>query len=512
MGNNGVRNIVLLVILVVMSFFLGIQASDGAKTPIMYIGVLVGIFGLLYLGERVWMAIYLLPPIIPLVTGTVSFAGVWWALLCAPCVFAYWIVMRVMGYVRMRWQGQIIIDSIVAIFFLYTAITFYRRPVAIAALNFDSDAIGGRAYVVALLSCVSYIGCSLIPMGYEKITKISRLLFYVTLICIITTIFKTVIFGGSASQEEGDLLDQAQNSRFGLFAPLGLFVIYSLYGTVPLMKIIATPRYLLTMILAFFAILLSGWRSKLLMFVASIGGLALVKREVVTLTIGGLCVYGILFYLGEEGLLEELPQGVQRSLCALPGHLKVKDSIRRDTRASSEWRKVMWRWAMDPRTRLIRNYIWGDGLGDSAADIGRSYTAGLRGMIQGADQREFARRGAWHSGWVTMIHRVGIIGLGLGACFHVIVIYFVLFVFRIYRNTEAYRYIIPLVIQQLGTCIAFYISAGVLENMYISIFQLCYVKLLYCAAREKGMVPDLFRQQSYIPLAIQDIKQQTSSQ
>ncbi len=511
MGNNGVRNIVLLVILVVMSFFLGIQASDGAKTPIMVIGILVGIFGLLYMGERAWMLPYLLPPFLPVIG--LSAPNLEMRSIVACCIFGYWILMRVMGYVRMRWQGQILIDSVFTIIVIYMMVTFYRRPAAIGALDFGFETIGGKAYVFALTCCLGYIGCSLIPMGYERMTKISKYLFYVTFVCLILEILNTVLLGRTtADSEYSSLMEEAQNSRFSLIAPLGLFLFYYIYGSIPFVKILTSPKHLLILILSFVSILLSGWRSKLLFFVLSTGFLAFIKKELSALILGAAAVYGALLFLSHEHMLEELPYGMQRSLSAVPGHLNVDESIRRGAEGSTKWRQVMWNWALDPRTRYIHNYIWGDGPGDDAKEIARGVVAASRGTLQAGDQRFFAARGTWHSGWITVMHRLGLVGLGIFVSFQILMIFFTLYVLFLYRNTETYKYLPPLIISLPGACIGFHISAGSVTSFFIDVYTFCFVKLLYCAAREQGMVPDIFRQKDYIPLTIRDIEKQAHPQ
>ena len=511
MGNNGVKNIILMVILVVLSFFLGIQAADGASAPIMLIGALVGIFGLLYLGERVWMAIYLAPPFIPLI-GIPSPNVIYWPAVCACGIFGYWIIMRVMGYVHMRWQGQIIIDTLCAIILIYMGITFYRHPVGFGGIDFGTDTIGGRAYILAIECGLGFIGCSLIPMGYERITKITKYLFYVTITCTVLMMVRNAAFGGSGASSEMDLMEQAQNTRFGLLAPLGLFVLCYIYGYVPFIRILTSPKYFLIVCGCFLALLLAGWRSKLLGVFSTVVGIGIAKREVIALAVCGLSVYGTLFYLSEENVLTQLPYGIQRSLCAIPGQLKVEKVIRYETANSTQWRQKMWRWAMDPRTHLVHDYIFGDGPGDSASEIRREFYDELRYRITSGDPRVFARRGAWHSGWVTVIHRLGFVGLGLIGSFHALIMFFVLYVLRIYRKTEIHKYLAPLIASQFADCIVFYISTGTLDEFFKSLYLFAYVKLLYCAARDEGLVPNLFRQESYTPMAIRDIEQPSSPQ
>lgn len=509
MGNNGVRNIVLLVILVVMSFFLGIQASDGAKTPIIIIAGLVGVFGLLYLGEKSWMVMFYLPAIFPLlppswfITNHVNTA----AMLCA-AMLIYWLLMRAMGYVKISWQGFFPLDFILGVFFVYMCITFYRRPVGIGLFSEYFDRVGGIAYVVLFFATLGYIGRSIIPFTYESSTKLVKQLFYITLVAHVLGIIRALITGQAVG--DSTLEDTALKSRFSLFAPLSVYLVYYFYGSRPLLRAITSVRTTATLIICFIGLLLSGWRSNMLAFIGTMLSIAFIKRELIICITAATGVYGALLYLSHEHLLEELPYGIQRTLCAVPGHLNVKKSIRTDTESSTKWRQVMWRWALDPRTKLINDYIFGDGPGDDTANIKRMNLATIRGALRIGDQRSFAARGTWHSGWITVIHRLGIVGLFIVALCQAIGLFMVITVCRAYEKTPVQKYIIPLIAPFAGSVLGFHISAGNLDFFIGDMFSLTLAKILYAQARKKGMVPNFFRQQAYIPMAIQELETQNA--
>lgn len=503
MGNNGVKNIILMVILVVLSFFLGIQASDGAKTPIMIISALVGIFGLLYLGKRSWWIMFLAEPLLPLLPPSLFLTNyaVTAAMICSGLLM-YWLVMRVMGYVQIKWQGFFPLDFILGIFVIYMCITFYRRPVGIGFLGEYFENVGGIIYVVMIFVTLGYIARSIIPLTYETGTKLVKLLFRITFIAHVLILLKSLVEGHAT------IIEEAQSSRFAMLAPLSIFIFYYILASKSFIQIISSFKSSAILCFCVIGLLVSGWRSRLATFIVTVGGIVFLKREMCLYAIAASGAYGVLLFLSHEHILEELPFGMQRTLCAVPGHLNVKKSIRRDAEASSRWRKVMWRWAMDPRTHLINNYIIGDGPGDDKAAIHRSNLAVMRGTLQFGDQRTFAARGTWHSGWVTVIHRLGIVGLGIVIIAQLSGFVLIVIVYRAYEKTPLQKYVLPLLAPNIGNIAGFYISTGTLESFLIDMFSLNLAKILYVQARERGMVPNFFRQKTYIPMVIQDLEKQ----
>jgi hypothetical protein len=298
------------------------------------------------------------------------------------------------------------------------------------------------------------------------------------------------------------------NTRFTMFVQIGLYGIFFLYGCNPMLRVLTSAKLLFGCLLCFLGILISGWREMLMSNTFIITALAIVKRELWCMVVLGLCVYGALLYLGSEGIVEKFPFGVQRCLSVAPG-IRISDEAKRDASNSSEWRVEMWRWALDPRTGYIHDYVWGDGFGQSVDYLRRETIAMMRGMVAVGDQDFFAETGTWHSGVITSIHRLGYVGLGI---ITVIYIYGIAMMFRVcmaLKRTSLYLPAIFFVLPYAGDPSLFYISAGTIPFFFRSYVYLATIKLLYCVGREQGMIIPLALQQRYVPQLIREQESQS---
>lgn len=501
MENGGVKNIVLIALVVVFSFFIGSLATEGFKTALMPLVMIIGAFAMLYLGKNSKYLIIFLPRVASLFNISV---GINLSCVIASCVFFYWIFMRFMGYVRLKWTSLPVMDILVLLIFLHVIDTFYRHPVAMAALGLETDLMGGADYIACLFGILAYVAISCIPFTALELCKTFRLLVFVNI-----GIYALKVLRGASSGDSGEtsLADAAQNSRFSLFSELGRYLFLLTYAFYPLRKIITSPSKVIILLLCLTGILLSGWRSTLIAFVLAFLMVAFYKRELsFMLVIGGFTYAGLLL-LSSEKAFDDLPYGVQRSLCAVPG-IHVSKTIENNAEGSSEWRKEMWQWALDPRTRYIKDYVWGDGPGISISRTKRYSTAVMRGAVFSGDNHYFAATGVWHSGWITMMHRFGIVGLVLTVMLQLTwIVYSVLAVFR-YRSTVFYPYLVVYFSSVFSVCVMYHLSAGVPSNIFSTFFNMAFCKLFYVKARELGNDAAFFRREPYTPLMIQDINAQ----
>lgn len=505
MENGNVKNIVLIALVVILSFFVGSLSVDGLKNALMPIALIGGAFFLLYLGKNSKFLIFYLPlfaSFLPFNTGNLD-------LYCpiAAGVFIYWIFLRFLGHVRMEWVGHPMCDTIVGIFFVHMCICFYRNPVAIKALGLDLDMMGGLDYAGWFLGTVAYVGISLIPFTCEELCKIVKRTFYIVLAVTCYGIFlKLAGKGGGTAGNGSGLGEEAQNSRFNLFTSLGSTLFSWIYMLNPLRKLLTTPSKIIILILCLIAVFLSGWRQTIISFAFVVFFMALLKRELSFILFIGCLFYGGLLFLSSERALENLPYGIQRSLCAIPG-VHVSKRVEASATGSSDWRKEMWGWALDPRTRYIKDYVWGDGPGVSESKNQRYITAVLRGETTGGDNRHFAENGVWHSGWITFMHRYGIIGLVLSAIFSSIYVLIAILLCLKYRSTQYFPFMVLYCSSSLSSSIIFYLSAGTPVHMFAGFTIFAIYKQLYVRARELGRNDSFFRSEPYTPLMIQDIRE-----
>jgi hypothetical protein len=88
-----------------------------------------------------------------------------------------------------------------------------------------------------------------------------------------------------------------------------------------------------------------------------------------------------------------------------------------DAEGSTQWRVEMWGWAWNDN-RILRDRVWGQGFGLSIDDmnlIASSITAGAGGssLLGGSDREQFMITGTFHSGPLSTIKYIGIVGLFL---------------------------------------------------------------------------------------------------
>lgn len=511
MESGAVKKIVLAMVLVVLSLLIGSQISDSVGASIGafgIIGCLVGLFAMLWLGAECWKLIFW-GPIALSIVPQVSQLPISVAAVITCLIGCYWGIMRLMGYVSFRWHFLPILDAWVFVIALYMAFTFYRHPVAINMLGMDGDMVGGKDYIICILAMFSYVVISALPWKLEPLIKCLKWVFYVGLTISLVKSFITCMNPSAAegvSEEGGSAGEVLEKGRFSFFAAPGMKVLIFVYYRYPLMRIFSSWKKLCAMAFGFFSIVVSGWRTQLVCMMINLSFIAAVKRELTALLAMGIFAYGGLIGLGGLGTFESAPYGLQRVLSALPG-IKVSKEAVSDTSESSDIRVRMWKNALDPRTGLIKDYIWGDGFQDSKSGLMRESTARMRGRH--IDQQQIMERhGVWHNGWITYTHRLGVVGLVILQGFLLMLAVY------IYRLGQALRRVPDGVF-------AFVISVGSIPLVFTSAFLVWEVnsifgtfigialtKVLYCLMLERGLLAPMFSHRAYVPMTIRELEQQ----
>ncbi len=507
MPNAIVRNVLTSIFLVVLCFVIGVQSAESAKASVGIIIALVGCVFLIWMGPRVWTLIYLLPPLIALLPLPGKLQEIPVIFLVSGVVLLYWILLWLMGYVRFKWRSLWIMDLLVLLMFIYMVISYMRHPVSMAILGYDAEYIGGKEYVWTIIATLHYIAVSCIPCTYEQGRKVLNWAVKLSVGAAILSVVLSLlgIRGGTDITELGDA---AANTRFGMFVQLGVYGIYCLYGMNPIMRVLTSPKLLFGCLLSLCGIVISGAREVLMGNCFIIAALAIVKRELWCITLLGLLVYGGLIYLSTEGVIKSFPHGIQRSLSVLPG-IEIERDIQEGAQHSSDWRIVMWKWALDKRTGYIRDYTWGDGFGQSVDYLRRETTAMMRGTSLYGDQEFFASTGVWHSGVITTIHRLGYVGLTLVSLIYLCGVFMMFRVCISLKGTPLYFPSIFFCMGFAGELPIYMISAGTLPYFFRDYMMLAFIKLFYCLGREQGFIIPWQLRQRYVPLAILDHKEHT---
>lgn len=511
MGAGAVKAIVVLLFLAALGFVAGSLAADGAKQVLIPMGLLVGAVGLLCLGKHCWVLVFVLPPVFSLldISLLASFPV---AYLMAGVLLVYWLLMYVMGYVRITWHSVPVLDVINLVFILYFLSTWLRHPVTINALvNPITDSgyavVGGKEYIWCVAAACCYIFMSIIPLDTKTIGRLLKVVFWVSLVLIFFTTVKNLIFksptpvGGvqfEAEEVERDF------SYYNIAKTLYGYLLckYSFLG------IVCSPWKIALLVGSLFAIAMSGFRSNLMRAGLTMLLTQYVHRQLLLVIFPCLIGYGALLYFStDRGIMDVLPKGIKRVMTAFPG-VEIDDKgLARAAQNSLDWRYEMWEWALNPNMGYIKDYVWGDGFGLSSY-VHRMQRINInRRKIFWGDNRIFAQNGVWHSGYITAIHRTGYVGLALVIVWCVI---FALFALRLcvnirdVSNREYYLYyILPVVPETL----MFFISAGTYNAIFNMFFTMALTKVVYSLAIKEGYMRPMFEKNRYLPIMLQEIEQ-----
>ena len=208
--------------------------------------------------------------------------------------------------------------------------------------------------------------------------------------------------------------------------------------------------------------------------------------------------------MSEIDVVKECPFGVQRVLTVFPG-ITVKSYIKREAESSSEWRIKMWKWACDPRTGLIENYIWGDGPVRSLSLITRHYRALSRGETWSGDLNFYSKTKQWHSGIITNLSVIGIVGSMVMLCGQLWGAYCVLKVCYALRNTRYYIYSLVHLIVLFSFVFFYYISTGTLSGYLAHFVNFGYLKMYYNIALEEGRLQPWRWKKRYVPIMVKEL-------
>lgn len=195
------------------------------------------------------------------------------------------------------------------------------------------------------------------------------------------------------------------------------------------------------LVVALGAIFLSGFRSALLFAIVAFVLSTLLRGRLRDLSVAGsalLIALTALILL--QGSVLQLPRTMQRALSWLPGDWDPVAVA--DAEGSSQWRFEMWGWAWND-DRILRDRTWGQGFGLSIDDmnlIASSLVAGEGGgsRLGGSDRENFMITGAFHSGPLSTIKFIGVVGLLL---YYPLMCYMAVLAWRLCRQargTEAF--------------------------------------------------------------------------
>lgn len=415
-----------LVIGLFAAFYLGRVAGQGNYVRIATVVVAaVGIVTCLTLKTKIWLII----PFCWTLTGQISVLPIPFNVreIAALTVLALFLMFYALKLVpKAHPTGWI--DVLVILNLAYLASVFLRNPVGVSA--FGSTMVGGRPYFAVFIGGVAFWIFSRVRITEKVARQLPLLLFIgpmvVSILGMFTYFFPATVpiiapfYNGinvgaymETQQATTGIAGPSGSGRLSELGPVGLtgiLILCAYYRPISLFLALNIGRFLFFTV-SLLAVLLSGFRS---MFVAAGAYLAMASyfriggKDVVRILAFGLAMLSIVVL--SNGNLFKLPTSIQRTLSFLPGNWD--EIAAREAKGSSEWRFEMWRevWGSE---KWIKNKVLGDGFGfsDYELKIMKEASWGGSGFIGGGVTESQKIQGAYHSGPLSAIRYVGIVGL-----------------------------------------------------------------------------------------------------
>jgi hypothetical protein len=407
---------------ILCAVLIGFWVGDEAFLPLLLFLVIVATgAALLVLRQRIWVLV----PCFWYVTGKLGpspFSVRELVVLMAFGVFVVFLAMRVI-----RAGAKIeLLDWLVLTNCGYLATVFARNPVGVSALG--SGMVGGRPYIDAVIGFLAFIILTRATLS----PYLSRLLpFFAALpqigasfliaithyvpstVPIVARVYSAVDTSQYILQEVGGPEGES-NRVFGLLggAQAGLLGLLSYFPPLTLLSPLMPLRFVCfaTVCIGF---ALAGFRNGILYLGFAFASAAYVrngiKRALIVLAVGGALVFGLI---AAQNAGFTLPLTAQRALSFLPGDWNA--DAKAEAEDSSEWRFYMWDVVLHTDT-YIHNKLLGDGFGFSKYElqIMEQQEEGGPSFIGGASQESSLIQGAFHSGPLSAVRYVGVVGLTL---------------------------------------------------------------------------------------------------
>jgi len=321
------------------------------------------------------------------------------------------------------------LDYLIYINLAYLATVFVRNPVGFWAIQ--SSMVGGRPYFEIVLAFGAFMILSRVQIT-DFIARLFPLFFVVPAWSVgildvigrlspqigsmLNSLYSGVGTGGAtaAFQAEAEL----GTTRMVGLQNAGVSSILTLcakYNPITLISPLY-PHRVVMLTIAFGAIFLSGFRSVLLFAFLAFLLSSILRGHLKDLWVASsIALFALILLISMQGTVLQLPLTMQRALSWLPGDWNTEAVT--DADESSRWRFEMWGWAWND-DRILRDRTWGQGFGLSIDDmnlIAASLIAGQGGgsLLGGSDRENFMITGSFHSGPLSTIKYIGLVGLAL---------------------------------------------------------------------------------------------------
>jgi hypothetical protein len=403
---GGIGRLLLVLLAVVIAVpLMGYWIGTGQTLWLIFAAVVaLAIFVIAGLRRRAW----LLVPFSWALIGQIGILPVPFSVrdMVVLLIFATWLANAAFtkDATRFRWHA---LDWILLINFAWLAYTYYLHPVGVRAAS--SELYGGRYYWNFLIAGMAYWVIIRLPTSPKQVRWLPHfwlggqfVLFVLNAIVYAVPSLTPVIFMLYTDVSTETFLPSGGVFRLGSFGAVGAGLIRflcSLFSPISLLNPLRFRFYAL--LFGLVCALTSGFRGVFVVIATTFLLGSMLRRryqDVVLGAVAGIALLTALIF--GQGRFFHLSQSVQRTLSFLPG--AWEQEVVEEAKGSAEWRFQLWR---DILTyRMINDWWRGDGFGIEQQDFELTRRNSSEALVL---------RGAYHSGPLTAIRNVGIVGLAL---------------------------------------------------------------------------------------------------
>jgi hypothetical protein len=321
------------------------------------------------------------------------------------------------------------LDYLIYINLAYLATVYVRNPAGFWAIQ--TSVVGGRPYFEIALAFGAFVILSRVRLT-SQLAGIFPWLFIIPSWCVafldlVSRLFPQTAYtlnsfysGVDSSSVATAIQQEARLGETRLTGVVGagvstLVALYAKYNPSTLVSPLYPGRFAILAV-GLAAIFISGFRSAILFAIVAFLLAAVLRGRLADLWYSAaIAIIALLALVSLQGNVIQLPMTMQRTLSWLPGDWS-QQAIQ-DAENSSLWRFEMWEWALNDN-RILRNKVWGTGFGLTLDDmnlIAASMMAGQGGanLLGGSDRENFMITGTFHSGPLSTVKYIGIVGFCL---------------------------------------------------------------------------------------------------
>ncbi len=498
------KNLPILIISAIFSLIIaiviGVSGSSDLFTVAACLAIPIAFAGIFFFKRNIWYLWILVPalsiahPVVKNYTPILVFSITIPIYLCCSYIQKK----------KLTWNSIKTLDIFTFLLFLHVLYLFLIYPFGIGYDPLNSDYFAGKGYVTFAGGLLAFVSFGTLKSSSQEFAKILKWSLWPYLVgaCIAAVL-------GILNREENleETQRAAENVRDLSYIAVSCFFICIILIKYSLTDLLKKPLVGFCFLLSSAGLLLSGFRAHLVYIALIFGCTSLIYKRYSSLILAPIIACMGILTIAVCGLEQKLPHGIQRALSFIP-FLDVKEEVRKDAEGSTDWRVIMWQYALDDRYNFIQDKVWGDGFARKIhhyhADI---YSTTYRLNYYKKDTRQenikwegYMWLSGWHSGPIATINSLGYIGLGLYIIINVIGFIYAWQVCLIYKNHQYRMGILFYALNYIHTVLIFILTTGIPDAIPHHLYSLFIIKNLYIYAKREGLYIPKSTRKEYIPM------------